>query len=237
MNQESTKTAVIVGVGNGLSYSLAELLHRNDYQLILAARNIEKLKPLINAVNATAVACDATSVEDVQRTFAQAPGPIRVVVCNPSAGPQGNFVDLDPNVVSAAIQVTAFASFLVAQQAVKHMLKLQPVNGSRGTIILTGASAGVKGFPRSAPFAMGKFAQRGLAQSLSRELHPHGIHVCWVNIDGGIANSARGREQTENNPNALLEPTAVAQTYLDIVNQHPSAWSSEIAIRPWVEPF
>ena len=115
------------------------------------------------------------------------------------------------------------------------MLAQEPVGGIRGTILITGASAGVKGFPQSAAFAMGKFAQRGLAQSMSRELHPQGVHVAWINIDGGIRNP--GRDEPADRPNSLLDPDAVAATYLSLINQHPSAWSEEIAIRPWVEKF
>lgn len=189
------QTALIVGVGDGLSKSLSELLHANNYQLALAARNVEKLSTWANTLGASTHVCDATQPEDVRRVFAELEKPVRVVVCNPSARVVGSLVDLDPKEVADAIAVTAFGSFLVAQQAAKHMLKLAPVDGCRGTILLTGASAGVKGFPKSATFAMGKFAQRGLAQSMSRELHPQGIHVCWINIDGAIANQARGRIQ------------------------------------------
>ncbi len=233
----TNRTALIVGVGDGLSHSLAELLHANNYQLALAARNVEKLSTWANTLDASTHVCDAAQPDDVNRVFAELVNPVRVVVCNPSARVVGSLVDLDPKDVADAIAVTAFGSFLVAQQAAKHMLKLDPVDGCRGTILLTGASAGVKGFPKSAPFAMGKFAQRGLAQSMSRELHPQGIHVCWINIDGVVANQARGRIQSAEKPNAYLEPSAVAENYLSVINQHPSTWSSETAIRPWVESF
>jgi len=230
-------TALIVGAGNGLSDSLARLLYQHDYQLALAARNIEKLASTADEIKASTHQCDTTSEEDVKRTFEEVGKPVRVAVCNPSAMIRGPLVDLDPSEVSNAIAITAFGSFLVAQQAARHMSTLEPVNGCRGTILMTGASAGVKGFPQSATFAMGKFAQRGLAQSLSRELHPQGIHVCWINIDGVIANEHRGRIQSPDNPDAFLEPSAIAETYLSLIQQHPSAWSSEIAVRPWVETF
>jgi NAD(P)-dependent dehydrogenase (short-subunit alcohol dehydrogenase family) len=106
----------------------------------------------------------------------------------------------------------------------------------KGTILFTGASAGVKGFARSSAFAMGKFAQRGLAQSMSRELHPEGVHVAWVNIDGGISNPARpGR--ADDGTDRMLDPDAIAETYLQLIDQHRSAWSSEMALRPWLETF
>ena len=230
-------TALIVGAGNGLSHHLAELLSREGYQLALAARDVEKLSPLADATNASTHQCDIASIDDVARVFDEVEGSLRVAVCNPSSMPRGPLIDLDPQAVADAMAITAFGSFLVAQQAARRMLSQAPVEGCRGTILLTGASAGVKGFAQSAPFAMGKFAQRGLAQSMSRELHPQGIHVCWINIDGGIANQHRGRIQSEENPNAWLEPTAIAATYLTLINQHPSCWSSEMAVRPWVETF
>jgi len=210
---------------------------KSQYRIALAARNTEKLVSLAGKLDATTHSCDTKLHADVCRVFEETAEPIRVVVCNPSARVVGPLIDLDPQAVADAIAVTAFGSFLVAQQAAKHMLTLNPVDGRRGTILLTGASAGVKGFPKSAPFAMGKFAQRGLAQSMARELHPQGIHVCWINIDGGIANDARGRAQQAERPNAFLEPDAIAETYLSIINQHPSAWSNEATVRPWVEAF
>ena len=136
--------------------------------------------------------------------------------------------DVDPEEVKAAIEITAYGSFLVGQQAAKAMLK-----EGQGTILFTGASAGVKAFPKSAAFGMGKFAQRGLAESMARELHPQNIHVAWINIDGGIRNPGR----TEPSPDSMLNPDDIAQTYLNLINQHRSAWSNEIAIRPWVEKF
>ena len=115
------------------------------------------------------------------------------------------------------------------------MLAEDPIDGTRGTILFTGASAGVKGFPQSAPFAMGKFAQRGLAESMARELHPKGIHVAWVNIDGAILNP--GRTEPDNKPGSMLKPEAIARTYRQLMEQDRSAWSHEITVRPWVETF
>jgi NAD(P)-dependent dehydrogenase (short-subunit alcohol dehydrogenase family) len=112
----------------------------------------------------------------------------------------------------------------------------QPMRDNRrGTILFTGASAGVKGFPLSAPFAMGKFAQRGLAQSMARELHPRGIHVAWINIDGAIRNPERAA--TADTPDSMLDPDAIAREYMHLIHQDRSAWSDELTLRPWVERF
>lgn len=231
------QNALIAGAGNGISQSLAQLLNDNDYQITLAARDTEKLSAFSSSINATTHCCDVTRAADVEQVFNEIAKPLRVVVCNPSVMVRSPLIDLDPQEVANAIAVTAFGSFLVAQQAARIMLEQEPLQGCRGTILFTGASAGVKGFARSAPFTMGKFAQRGLAQSMARELHPQGIHVCWINIDGVVANESRNRVQSDNNPDALLEAAAIAETYLSIIKQHPSAWTNEIAVRPWVETF
>ncbi len=235
MANETKPLALIVGVGDGLSASLARLFHREGYRLALAARNTAKLDALGKETGATLHACDVVEPEQVRRLFTGIEGPLRVVVCNPSARTRGPLIDLDPEGVRQSIQVTAFGAFLVGQAAARAMLAGKPEDGVRGTILFTGASAGVKGFAQSAPFAMGKFAQRGLAQSMSRELHPQGIHVAWVNIDGAIRNP--GRTEPADKPDSMLDPDAIAETYLALVRQRRSAWSNEIAVRPWVEKF
>jgi NAD(P)-dependent dehydrogenase (short-subunit alcohol dehydrogenase family) len=126
--------------------------------------------------------------------------------------------------------VTAFGGFLVAQEAARRMLPHR-----HGAILFTGASASLKGYAQSAPFAMGKFALRGLAQSMARELSPQGIHVAHVVIDGGIR-SAR-RQEPADRPDSMLDPDAIAATYLHLLQQPRSAWTWEIEVRPWTESF
>ncbi|MEO1066358.1 MAG: SDR family NAD(P)-dependent oxidoreductase [Pseudomonadota bacterium] len=227
--------AVIAGVGDGLSASLARLLHSEGYALVLAARNTEKIAALAEETNAVTRSCDVTDHDQVAALFSDLGGPLRVVISNPSARVRGPVADLEPDAVRKAVEVTAFGSFLVGQAATRIMLDQEADDGIKGTILFTGASAGVKGFPQSAPFAMGKFAQRGLAQAMARELHPQGIHVAWVNIDGAIRNP--GRTEPADKPDSMLDPDAIAQTYLDLIKQHRSTWSDEIAVRPWVERF
>ncbi|MEO1199710.1 MAG: SDR family NAD(P)-dependent oxidoreductase [Pseudomonadota bacterium] len=240
MAESEHKHALIVGVGDGLSASLARLLHVKGWQLALSARDTGKLEALGAETGATLHACDASDPDQVAGLFdvldATGGGPLRLVVYNPSARQRAPLVDLDPVQVKTAVEVTAYGAFLVGQQAARRMLDQQPdARGVRGTILFTGASAGVKGFPQSAPFAMGKFAQRGLAQSMARELHPQGIHVAWINIDGAIRNP--GRTEPLDRPDSMLDPDAIARTYLALVDQDRSAWSEEIAVRPWVERF
>jgi NAD(P)-dependent dehydrogenase (short-subunit alcohol dehydrogenase family) len=226
--------ALIVGVGDGLGASLARLFAREGMRVGLAARSVEKLAGLAAETGAVTHRCDATAAAEVEALFAAMDGalggPPEVVVFNASHRVRGPFVTLDPAAVARTLAVAAFGGFLVAQAAAKRM-----VNAGRGAILFTGASASVKGYPQSAPFAMGKFALRGLAQSLARELQPRGIHVAHVVIDGGIR-SARRVEPAEA-PDSLLDPDAIAQSYLDLLRQDRSAWAWEIALRPWVERF
>src|SRR5665213_1772814 len=233
METPKYKTALIVGAGEGLSASLARLLARQGIRVALAARKIEKLGALCSETGARAFACNATDPEEVGRLFGLVEREIAapdVVVYNASGRARGAFVDLAPADVAGAIAVSAFGGFLVAQQAVKRMLP----NG-HGAILFTGASASVKGYAQSAPFAMGKFALRGLAQSMARELSPQGIHVAHFVIDGGIA-SAR-RPMPADKPDSLLEPDAIAASYMHVLQQPRSAWTHEVELRPWVEKF
>lgn len=227
---DTTRQAVIVGVGDGLSASLARALAGQGYGLHLIARDIDKLAGLKDATGATLYRADGTDADAIGAVVGEMPR-LDVAVYNPSARVRGPIADIDAADVRKALDVTAFGSFVLGQAAARKMLA-QP-GEVKGTILFTGASAGVKGYPQSAPFAMGKFAQRGLAQSMARELHPKGIHVVWVNIDGAIRNPGR----TEDTPDAMLDPDAIAARYLDLIGQHRSTWSDEISVRPWVESF
>jgi len=219
--------ALIIGAGDGLSASLARLLAREGYAVALAARNPAKLAALAAECGATTHACDAADTDQVAALFAAA-GEAEVVVYNPSYRTRGPVAELDPAEVQKSLQVCAFGGFLAVREAARRMLPR-----GRGTILLTGASAGVKGYPLSAAFAMGKFALRGLAQSAARELHPKGVHVAHVVIDGGI----RSARRPETGDDTLLDPDAIAESYLQLIRQPRSAWSWEIELRPWGEKF
>ncbi|MGF6233559.1 NAD(P)-dependent dehydrogenase (short-subunit alcohol dehydrogenase family) [Inquilinus ginsengisoli] len=233
MSRESYKTALIVGTGSGLSASLTRLLSRQGMRVAVAARDTDKLKPLLEETGAAAFAADASDAQAVAGLFdavQQRIGDPDVVIFNASARLRGPLADLNPAEVQRVLAVSAFGGFLVGQQAAKRMLAKK-----RGAILFTGASASVKGYARSAPFAMGKFALRGLAQSMARELSPQGIHVAHVVIDGQIREA--GREDPPAKPDSTLDPDAIAQSYLDLLRQPRSAWSWEIELRPWVETF
>jgi NAD(P)-dependent dehydrogenase (short-subunit alcohol dehydrogenase family) len=233
METPKYKTALIVGAGEGLSASLARLFAREGLRVAIAARKIEKLGALCGDTGARAFACDATEPEAVERLFGLVEreiGTPDVVVYNAGARARGAFVELVPADVANAIAVGAFGGFLVAQQAVKRMLP-----DKHGAILFTGASASVKGYAQSAPFAMGKFALRGLAQSMAREFSPQGIHVAHFVIDGGIRSAAR--TEAPDRPDSMLDPDAIALSYWNVLQQPRSAWTWELELRPWVEKF
>ena len=221
---DELQRALIVGAGNGLSASLARLLTAEGMRVGLAARNVDKLRDLATATGAVTAACDAADAGQVAALFAtmdeRLGGPPDVVIYNASARARGPLIELDPEAVQQALQVGAFGGFLVAQEAARRM-----VPRGRGAILFTGASASVKGYKLSAPFAMAKFALR--------ELAPQGIHVAHFVIDGGIRNPGR----SESTPDSMLDPDAIARSYLHVIRQERSAWTWEVELRPWVETF
>jgi NAD(P)-dependent dehydrogenase (short-subunit alcohol dehydrogenase family) len=228
--------ALIVGVGPGLSASLAKLFKKEGMSVALAARDAKKLNGLVKEIDGCAFPCDASSPKDVENLFDSVTrdiGEPNLVVYNASGRVRGPITELDPEEVRKTIMVTCYGGFLVGQAAAKRMLK-----SGRGTILFTGASASIKGFANSAAFAMGKLGLTGLVQSMARELQPHNIHVAQVVIDGGICDPVRHPERlTSRGPDGCLDPDAIAQTYLQLHRQHRSSWASHIELRPWSEKF
>ncbi|HEY9361021.1 MAG TPA: SDR family NAD(P)-dependent oxidoreductase [Xanthobacteraceae bacterium] len=233
MTDVKFNSALIVGAGSGLSASLARALAREGIKVALASRSTGDLEALVKETGARAFSCDAAERAQVEKLFAEVEasnGTPDIVIYNASFRTRGPFVELDPLDVEKSLAVTAYGAFLVAQQAARRMLPKK-----HGAILLTGASAGVKGYPQSAPFAMGKFALRGLAQSMARELSPQGIHVAHVVVDGGIRSAHR--PDPSDKPDSTLDPDAIAESYMHLIYQPRSAWAWEIELRPWVEKF
>jgi NAD(P)-dependent dehydrogenase (short-subunit alcohol dehydrogenase family) len=227
------RNALIIGTGPGISSSLARVLRSTGIPVVVAARNIDKLASLVAETGVFARPVDATKSDQVERLFGETDsliGAPEIVVYNASGRVRGPLADLDPVAVEQAVAVSALGAFYTVRQAARRMI---PVG--KGAILLTGATAGVKGFALSSPFAMGKFALRGLAQSAARELSPQGIHVAHIVVDGGVR--AEHRPDPSEHPDSTLDPDAVAQSYVDLLKQHRSAWSWELEIRPWVEKF
>jgi NAD(P)-dependent dehydrogenase (short-subunit alcohol dehydrogenase family) len=230
-NESATKeSALVVGAGRGLSGSLGRLLEREGFNVALAARNPEKLE-----TKGLALRCDATDRAQVEAAFEAVErkwGVPNLVIYNASYRTRGPFVELDPKEVEKTLSISAFAGFLVAQAAAKRMLPR-----ASGAIFFTGASASVKGYAQSAPFAMGKFALRGMAQSLAREFGPKNIHVAHFVIDGGIARAGGDPRAGARGADGMLDADAIAETYMAVYRQHRSAWSFEVDLRPWLEKF
>jgi len=227
------ETALIVGAGTGTSASFARALAAQGAKVALAARNVDKLTPLSKEIGGLAIACDVAQTEQVEAMFSQvddALGSVDVVLFNPSARVRGSVLDVDAEALKRALMVSAYGGFLVGQQAARRM-----VERGHGAIFFTGATASVKGYAHSASFGMGKFALRALAQSMARELGPKNIHVAHFVIDGSI--DVPGRERTTDTDDGLLEPDAIAATYMAVLQQHRSAWTHELDLRPWCERF
>jgi NAD(P)-dependent dehydrogenase (short-subunit alcohol dehydrogenase family) len=225
-----TEVALIVGAGPGFSGAVARRLAVRGMAVALASRRADPA--LAEEIGGTVFAFDAGDPQATARLFADVEarlGAPAFVMYNPSARVRGPLTDLDPAAVEQAIRVTAFGGFLVAQEAVRRMLPR-----GEGRILLTGATASVKGVAQSAAFAMGKFALRGLAQSMARELQPQGIHTLHVVIDGAIQPAGGGPTDP---PDARLDPDAIAAAALALLDQPRSAWTWELDLRPWVERF
>jgi NAD(P)-dependent dehydrogenase (short-subunit alcohol dehydrogenase family) len=233
-------SALIVGAGSGLSAALAREFTSHGVAVTLAARRPDKLAALCAQTGATAVACDAAQPAQVAALFESLPaaGP-DLVVYNASGRLRGPITGLDPAGVADAIAVSAYGGFLVGQAAARRMLAPgRQGRDIRGAILFTGASASVKGYAQSAAFAMGKFALRGLAQSMARELAPQGVHVAHFVIDGGIRDPSRPeRIDPADAPDSMLDPAAIAATYWHVATQPRSAWTWEVELRPWLERF
>ncbi|SAL54950.1 short chain dehydrogenase/reductase family oxidoreductase [Caballeronia arvi] len=227
------RNALIIGAGPGISGSLTRCLRAENIPVVIAARNVDKLSALVDETGAIALPVDATDARAMETLFAETEARIgtpEVVIYNAGGRVRGPIAELDAAEVEQAVAVTALGAFHAVQQAARRMIPK-----SHGAILLTGATAGVKGFALSAPFAMGKFALRGLAQSAARELMPKGIHVAHFVIDGGVRSAQR--TDPPDAPDSTLDPDAIAQTYIDVLRQHRSAWTWEIELRPWVEKF
>ena len=229
--QSQGELALIVGAGSGLSASLARKCAGAGMRVALAARHVGKLDPLVAETHARAFACDASVPAQVDELFAAIDTP-DLVVYNPSYRVRGPFLGLQREEVLKTLIVTAYGGFLVAQAAIARM-----VERGRGALFFTGASASVKGYAESAPFAMGKFALRGLAQSLAREFGPKNIHVAHFVIDGGIERPAGDARSAARGEDGMLRPDAIAETYMAVYRQHRSAWAFEVDLRPWAEKF
>jgi NAD(P)-dependent dehydrogenase (short-subunit alcohol dehydrogenase family) len=240
MNEsKGTPVAVVVGVGAGLGAALARRFAQG-YRVALVARSPEVTTAVAEEIRAAGgvglpVRSDATLPEQVAAAYEQIRqqlGSPDVLIYNGGRRPFGTLVQTDPQVFEDTWRVHAFGAFLWARQVVPEMLARRT-----GAILITGATAGVKPGPNSAAFAPAKFAVRGLAQVMSRDLHPQGVHVAYVNVDGAIDMPVVRQFLPHLKDEDLLKPSAIADAFWYLAHQDPSAWSYEIDVRPFKETF
>jgi len=231
------KVAAVVGVGPGLGAALARRFAK-EYSVAISARSADYLRTLGaeikaaggNALEVPADVGDRAQVESAFQSIRQRLGPIDVLIYNAGSGAFGTIADITPEQYESSWRVNAFGAFVSAKQVVPDMIAR-----GRGTILFTGATAGVKAGARSVAFGPAKFAMRGLAQSLARDLGPRGIHVAWINVDGSI--DIPGRRIPGLEPEDMLNADAIAETYWHLAHQDPSAWTMELEVRPFKEKF
>ncbi|MGA2409064.1 MAG: SDR family NAD(P)-dependent oxidoreductase [Candidatus Binataceae bacterium] len=231
--------ALVTGAGPGLGASLARRFAR-EYAVAINARGASYLKTLGDEIREAGgrvleLPADIGDTAQVKAAFAHVRselGEPEILLYNAGSGTWGNISTITAEQYEATWRVNAFGAFLCAREAAPAMIAR-----GRGAMLYTGAAAGVRPGPRSAAFGPAKFAMRGLAQSLSRDLGPRGIHVAWINVDGGIdAPRVRARHQQLKDED-LLKPDAIAETYWHLAHQDRSAWSMELEVRPFKEPF
>jgi len=235
----SARVAVVVGVGAGLGSALARRFAQ-EFCVALVARSTEVTGALAEEIRsaggtACAIQSDATKPEQVAAAYERVCdqlGSPEILIYNGGRRPFGTVVDTSPEVFEETWRIHTFGAFLWARQVVPAMLARR-----RGAILITGATAGVKPGASSAAFAPAKFAVRGLAQVMSRDLHPQGIHVAYVNVDGAIDMPVVRQMLSHLKDQDLLKPSAIADAFWYLAHQDPSAWSHELDVRPFKENF
>jgi NAD(P)-dependent dehydrogenase (short-subunit alcohol dehydrogenase family) len=236
---DSQKVAAVIGVGAGLGNALGRRFAK-EYAVALVARGADKLAGFVREIEAEggralAVPADVSKAADIDAAFARIRaelGDVDVLLYNAAIRPFGTLMETKPSTFENTWRVTTFAAFLCAQQVVPAMLKK-----GAGAIIITGATAGIKPFPTSAAFGPAKFAVRGLAQVMARDLQPRGIHVAYVNVDGAIDMPFIRERFPQLKDEDMLKPSAIAETFWHLAHQDRSAWSHEVDVRPFKEKW
>jgi NAD(P)-dependent dehydrogenase (short-subunit alcohol dehydrogenase family) len=231
--------AVVIGVGEGLGAALA-LRFASGYKVALIARSSEVIARTANEIKAAGgvalpIQSDATVEPQIASAYEQIKrelGPVAILIYNGGRRPIGRLMETAPEVFEQTWRLHTFGAFLWARQVVPDMI----AQGG-GTILITGATAGIRPWPNSAAFAPAKFAVRGLAQVLARDLHPQGIHVGYINVDGGIDMPMLRKYRPQAKDEDLLKPSAIADAFWYLAHQDRSAWTHELDVRPFKESF
>src|SRR5271166_263971 len=236
---DSKPVCIVVGVGEGLGAGLARRF-AVGYQVALIARSAEVINRTAAEIRAEGgialpIQSDATIEAQIAATYDRVTrelGPVEILIYNGGRRPIGRLMETTPEVFESTWRLHTFGAFLWARQVVPGML-----SRGRGAILITGATAGVRPWPNSAGFAPAKFAVRGLAQVMARDLHPQGIHVAYVNVDGGIDMPLLRKFRPDSRDEDLLKPSAIADAFWYLAHQDRSAWSHELDVRPFKEKF
>ena len=242
---EHPKLAVIVGAGPGLGRALARRFGAAEMNVALAARNLARLENIAVECagigrGARAYACDATREADVGALFERVTadyGEPDVVIYNAGAFVQRSVLETSAEEFELCWRIGCLGGFLVGRAAARSMLARIERGGPGGTILFTGATASLRGSAGFHNLAVGKFGLRALAQSMARELHPRGIHVCHVVIDGRIRPATVVEHVGCEVGQEQLDPDAIAEAYFQLYRQVPCAWTHELDLRPSVERF
>ena len=231
--------AVVIGVGPGLGAALARRFAA-AYSVAILARRADHLKELAAELRQGGgtildLTCDVSNEKQIAEAFRAIRGnlgEVEVLLYNAGTGAFGSITEITPDQYEADWRVNAFGAFVAAKEVVPAM-----ITRGRGTMLFTGATAGVKAGPKSVSFGPAKFAMRGLAQALARDLGPKSIHVAWINVDGSIdIRGARALKPSLKDAD-FLKPEAIAETYWHLAHQDPSAWTMELEVRPFKEKF
>ena len=236
--------ALIAGAGVGLGGAVARRFARGGYHVCALRRHVEALDPLCAEIREaggaiTPFGIDAREEDQVVDVFDRVEreiGPVEVAVHNIGANLPIPILEFSARKYFKIWQLACFSGFLVGREAARRMVERE-----RGTILFTGATASLRGKELMAGFAGAKHGLRALAQSMARELGPRGIHVAHVVIDGPI-DMPWIRENfpqlAESRPEGgLLQPDDIAENYWLLHQQPRSAWTQELDLRPWVEPW
>jgi NAD(P)-dependent dehydrogenase (short-subunit alcohol dehydrogenase family) len=236
---EAKQVAVVLGVGPGLGAALARRFAQG-YAVAINARSAEYLRSLAGEIRTAggqvlevpADIGDRAQVEAMFKSIRERLGPPEVLLYNAGSGTWGTITEITPEQYEHTWRVNAYGAFLSAKEVAPDMIAR-----GRGVMLFTGATAGMKAGPKSVAFGPAKFALRGLAQSLARDLGPKGIHVAWINVDGVIAIPGRRERLAQFKEEDLLKPDAIAETYWHLAHQDRSAWTMELEVRPFKEKF
>ena len=239
MAQTINKVLLVAGAGEGVGRSVAKRFAREGYAVALAARDAGRLARLAKEVGGEPFPADLSSESAVIGLFDAVEarlGPLEAVAFVAATRVQGPVVELSAADFERVWRQSCLSGFLVGREAGRRMLPRK-----RGTVIFTGASGSTRGRANFAAFAAAKGGLRFMAQSMARELGAHGIHVATVLLDGAIDSERMRRDYRERmeklGPDGALHPDAIAETYWQIHRQPRSAWTQELDLRPWAEPF